>query len=39
VLSITERLEIIANSLAVLAGQPLENTLVTIEAGRVRVRR
>ena len=38
-LSITRRLEMIANGLAVLAGQPLENTLVTIEVGRVRVRR
>jgi predicted nuclease of predicted toxin-antitoxin system len=38
-LSITRRLEMIANGLAVLAGQPLENTLVTIEVGRVRVHR
>jgi hypothetical protein len=38
-LSITRRLEMIANGLAVLAGQPLENTLVMIEVGRVRVRR
>jgi predicted nuclease of predicted toxin-antitoxin system len=38
-LSITRRLEMIANGLAVLAGQPLENTLVTIEVNILDARR
>lgn len=38
-LAIGQRLHIIADGLALLAGQSLENALVTIEVRRVRVRR
>jgi predicted nuclease of predicted toxin-antitoxin system len=38
-LPIVQRLELIVDALATLTGQPLEGALVTVEVGRVRVRR
>jgi predicted nuclease of predicted toxin-antitoxin system len=38
-LAIAHRIEVIATGLAGLAGQPRQDALITIEAGRVRVRR